>query len=221
MLKPRQLHPWNLTIQQAKLVQQDLCGQVDSVDRLDSVQYVAGVDVGFTADDQISRAAVTVLSFPDLVVVDQAVVEEPTVFPYVTGYLSFREIPPILSALAKLSIDPQLILCDGQGLAHPRRFGLACHLGLVLNLPTIGVAKTLYIGTHEPLPDERGAWVPLLDKGETIGAVLRTRPQVKPLYVSIGHQISLSTAIDYVLRCTPKYRLPETTRQADRLSKSV
>jgi deoxyribonuclease V len=219
MLKPRQLHPWNLTIQQARSVQADLCGQVETVDRLDSVLYVAGVDVGFTADDQISRAAVTVLSFPDLVVVDQAVVEEPTVFPYVTGYLSFREIPPILSALAKLSIDPQLILCDGQGLAHPRRFGLACHLGLVLNLPTIGVAKTLYIGTHELLPDERGAWVPLLDKGETIGAVLRTRPQVKPLYISIGHQISLNTAIDYVLRCTPKYRLPETTRQADRLSK--
>jgi deoxyribonuclease V len=219
MLKPRQLHPWNLTIQQARSVQADLCGQVETVDRLDSVLYVAGVDVGFTADDQISRAAVTVLSFPDLVVVDQAVVEEPTVFPYLTGYLSFREIPPILSALAKLSIDPQLILCDGQGLAHPRRFGLACHLGLVLNLPTIGVAKTLYIGTHEPLPDERGAWVPLLDKGETIGAVLRTRPQVKPLYISIGHQISLNTAIDYVLHCTPKYRLPETTRQADRLSK--
>jgi deoxyribonuclease V len=219
MLKPRQLHPWNLTIQQARSVQADLCGQVETVDRLDSVLYVAGVDVGFTADDQISRAAVTVLSFPDLVVVDQAVVEKPTVFPYVTGYLSFREIPPILSALAKLSIDPQLILCDGQGLAHPRRFGLACHLGLVLNLPTIGVAKTLYIGTHELLPDERGAWVPLLDKGETIGAVLRTRPQVKPLYISIGHQISLNTAIDYVLRCTPKYRLPETTRQADRLSK--
>jgi deoxyribonuclease V len=194
--------------------------RVEMLDRLDPVHYVAGVDVGFKEDGKISRAAVTVLSFPDLELVDRAVAEEPTVFPYVPGYLSFREIPPILQALAKLSIEPQLILCDGQGLAHRCRFGLACHLGLVLNVPTIGVAKNLFIGTHEALPDERGAWVPLLDKEETIGVVLRTRAGVKPLYVSIGHRISLNTAIDYVLKCTPQYRLPETTRQADRLSRS-
>jgi deoxyribonuclease V len=220
MLKPLQLHPWNLTIPQANLVQEDLRDRVEMLDRLDPVRYVAGVDVGFKEDGKISRAAVTVLSFPDLELVDQAVAEEPTVFPYVPGYLSFREIPPILQALSKLSIEPQLILCDGQGLAHRRRFGLACHLGLVLNVPTIGVAKNLFIGTHEALPDERGTWVPLLDKEETIGVVLRTRTGIKPLYVSIGHRISLNTAIDYVLQCTPQYRLPETTRQADRLSRS-
>jgi deoxyribonuclease V len=220
MLKPLQLHSWNLTISQANLLQEDLRDRVEMLDRFDPVRYVAGVDVGFKEDGKISRAAVTVLSFPDLALVDQAVAEEPTVFPYVPGYLSFREIPPILQALAKLSIEPQLILCDGQGLAHRRRFGLACHLGLVLNVPTIGVAKNLFIGTHEALPDERGAWVPLLDKEETIGVVLRTKAGVKPLYVSIGHRISLNTAIDYVLQCTPQYRLPETTRQADRLSRS-
>jgi deoxyribonuclease V len=146
------------------------------------------------------------------------VVREPTRFPYVPGYLSFREVPAILGALASLDSPPDLILCDGQGLAHPRRFGLACHLGVLTGLPTIGVAKSRLIGTHVEVPQHKGAWVPLLDDDEIIGAVLRTRDGVQPLYVSVGHRVDLSTAIDFVLRCTTRYRLPETTRWAHKLA---
>ncbi len=141
-----------------------------------------------------------------------------TRFPYVPGYLSFREAPAVLAALAKLRTRPDLLLCDGQGRAHPRRFGLACHLGVLTGLPSIGVAKSLLLGVHGPLPEPKGSWVALKDKGEVIGAALRTRAGVKPVYVSIGHRVSLATAIDYVLRCTPRYRLPETTRLAHRLA---
>ncbi|MGD8673007.1 MAG: endonuclease V, partial [Thiogranum sp.] len=133
-------------------------------------------------------------------------------------YLSFREVPAVLEALGTLASRPDLILCDGQGLAHPRRFGLACHLGVLTDIPTIGVAKSRLVGEHGALPPQKGSWVPLMDKGETIGAVLRTRDNVSPVYVSIGHRTSLATAIDYVLRCTPRYRLPETTRRAHRLA---
>jgi deoxyribonuclease V len=163
---------------------------------------------------------VAVLSFPDLQLCDRAIARCPTQFPYIPGFLSFREVPAVLEALEQLTILPDLLLCDGQGLAHPRRFGMACHLGVLTNLPAIGVAKSRFIGTHEALSPERGSWQPLLDKGETVGAVLRSRSHVNPLYISIGHRISLQTALDYVLRCTPQYRLPETTRMSDRLASS-
>jgi deoxyribonuclease V len=213
------LHSWDLSVAQAKDLQRELSSRVILADRFTPIQYVAGVDVAFKEAGQISRAAVVVLTFPELAIVEQTVAEVPTVFPYEPGLLSFREIPPVLAALQKLTIQPDLILCDGQGLAHPRRFGLACHLGLLLDLPTIGVAKNRYIGKHEPLGEERGAQEALIDRSEVIGTVLRTRAGTKPLYVSIGHRISLPTAVNYVLHCTPRYRLPETTRQADHLSK--
>jgi deoxyribonuclease V len=136
----------------------------------------------------------------------------------VPGYLSFREVPAVLAALKKLRTRPDLLLCDGQGVAHPRRFGLACHLGLLLDIPSIGVAKSRLIGTHGDVPEQKGGWTALEDDGEIIGAVLRTRAGVKPVYVSVGHRISLATAIDYVMRCTTRYRLPETTRYAHRLA---
>ena len=134
------------------------------------------------------------------------------------GYLSFRETPAALETLSKLRVKPDLLLCDGHGLAHPRRFGLASHLGVLADLPTIGVAKCLLVGTHDELSPERGRWVPLRDDGEVIGAVLRTRARVSPVYVSIGHRISLETAIEYVLGCAPRFRLPEPTRRADRVA---
>jgi deoxyribonuclease V len=179
---------------------------------------VAGVDVGFEASGTITRAAIAVLSFPDLKLQKQAIARRPTTFPYVPGLLSFREIPAILDALAQLQRSPDLLLCDGQGIAHPRRLGIASHLGLLVNLPAIGVAKSRLVGEHADIPDQRGAWQSLLDKGETIGAVLRTRSGTKPLYISAGHRISLPTAIAYVMQCTTKYRLPETTRFAHKLA---
>lgn len=174
--------------------------------------------MGFEADGTISRAAVAVLSFPDLQLQETSIARRPTSFPYIPGFLSFREIPAVLDALEKIKLTPDIILCDGQGIAHPRRFGIACHLGVIVDIPSIGVAKSLLVGKHQDLSDIRGNWQPLIYKGETVGAVLRTRSGVKPVYISSGHRISLSTAIDYVLRCTTKYRLPETTRIADKLA---
>jgi deoxyribonuclease V len=174
--------------------------------------------MGFLEDGAMCRAAVAVLSFPDLQVIETSLAYRPTSFPYIPGFLSFREIPAILDALEKIKNIPNIILCDGQGIAHPRRFGIACHLGVLIDIPTIGVAKSLLIGKYEELPEVRGSWQPLIHRNETVGAVLRTRTGVKPLYISSGHRISLPTAIDYVLRCTPKYRLPETTRVADKLA---
>jgi deoxyribonuclease V len=215
----QQRHAWPLTLEEAKAIQEKLRSEVITEDRLPaSVQYVAGVDMGFEAGGTISRAAVAILSFPDLKLQETAIAYRPTTFPYIPGFLSFREIPAILDALAQVQITPDMIICDGQGIAHPRQFGIACHLGVILDMPTIGAAKSLLIGKHGELPETRGSWQPLLDRSETIGAVLRTRTGVKPLYVSCGHRISLPTAIDFVLRCAPKYRLPETTRIADKLA---
>lgn len=211
-------HPWVKTVAEAKIIQEQLRDRVIPSDCLKQVKYVAGVDIGFEHNYKISKAAVAVLSYPKLELVETAIARIPTAFPYVPGYLSFREIPAILAALPQLKITPDLILCDGQGLAHPRRLGLACHLGVLLDLPTIGVAKSLLIGKHEDLPLEKGSQRPLIDGEETVGMVLRSRTKVKPIYISIGHKISLSTAVGYVIGCLTKYRLPETTRWADRLA---
>jgi deoxyribonuclease V len=215
----QQTHPWPSTIEEATNIQETLRNQVITTDQLNEpIQYVAGVDMGFLEDGAMCRAAVAVLSFPDLQVIETSLAYRPTSFPYIPGFLSFREIPAILDALEKIKNIPNIILCDGQGIAHPRRFGIACHLGVLIDIPTIGVAKSLLIGKYEELPEVRGSWQPLIHRNETVGAVLRTRTGVKPLYISSGHRISLPTAIDYVLRCTPKYRLPETTRVADKLA---
>ncbi len=211
-------HDWNLSPEKAVELQQSLRQHIVTVDQLEPVQTIAGVDVGFEDDGQTTRAAIAVLSFPDLQIVQRVVARRPTTFPYVPGLLSFREVPAVLAALEKLQTLPNLLLCDGQGTAHPRRFGIACHIGLLTDRPSIGVGKSLLVGTHSPVPDEKGAWVPLQHQGETIGAVLRTRVGIKPLYISPGHRISLETAIDYVMRCITKYRLPETTRQAHKLA---
>ena len=211
-------HPWDVTPAEARALQERLRGYVEREDRLGAVRRVAGVDVGFEDGGRTTRAAVVVLSFPDLAPVEQVLARRPTAFPYVPGLLSFREIPAVLEALGRLRTLPDLILCDGQGVAHPRRFGIACHLGVLTDLPTIGVAKSRLIGEHAEPGQTKGVWAPLMDKGEVIGAVLRTRTGVRPVYVSSGHRVSLATAIDYVLACTPRYRLPETTRLADRLA---
>jgi deoxyribonuclease V len=209
---------WNLTPAEAIALQRELAPRVLKDDCLGPVRRVAGIDVGFEAGGQVTRAAVAVLDFPSLKLVEQTVARLPTSFPYIPGLLSFREAPAVMAALAQLAVAPDLMLYDGQGLAHPRRFGIACHVGLLSQIPTIGVAKTRLIGCFAAPRAERGAWEPLVDKGEVIGGVLRTRTGVSPLFVSIGWGISLPTAIERVLDCAPKFRLPETTRQAHRLA---
>jgi len=199
-------------------IQERLRPLVETVDRLGDVRRVAGVDIGYEDDGTVTRAAVAVLDFPGLTLVEQSIVRLPTHFPYVPGLLSFREAPAALLALSRLSAPPDLVLYDGQGLAHPRRLGIACHIGLLTGLPSIGVAKSRLIGRHGEVPSERGAWTPLLDGNEILGAVLRSRAGVSPLYVSIGHRVSLETAVHWVMACTARVRLPETTRQAHRLA---
>ena len=209
---------WPTTTCEARAVQERLRDQVVRRDELTQVRRVAGLDVGFPGGGDETRAGVAILSFPDLRLLESASARRRTVFPYVPGLLSFREAPALLEALASLSEPPQLLLCDGQGYAHPRRCGLACHLGVLTGLPSIGVAKSRLIGEHGPLGPEKGDWTPLWDHDEIIGALVRTRRNVQPLYISVGHKISLETAVRFVLACTTRFRLPETTRWAHRLA---
>lgn len=211
-------HSWNLTPSAAIALQHRLRSKVIRTGRPLEVRHVAGTDVGFERGGGITRAAVAVLSFPGLELVDYAISRQPTRFPYVPGLLSFREMPALLVALEQLRVQPDLILCDGQGYAHPRRFGIACHMGVTCGIPSIGVAKSRLIGEHGQPMQRRGAWVPLKDQGETIGAVLRSKMHTQPIYVSIGHRVSLPLAVRYVMACTAQFRLPETTRWAHRLA---
>ena len=210
-------HRWDLTPSEAVALQRELAGRVIERDEFGAVHYVAGVDVGFEGErNRIARAAVVVLDYPTLAPVDYAIARMPVTFPYIPGLLSFREIPVILRAFREIRIEPDLTIADGQGRAHPRRIGFASHLGLVLDRPTIGCAKSLLVGKAEEPGNERGAWTPLVDRGEIIGAVLRTRTGTKPVYVSTGYRVSLDGAIEWVLKCCKRFRLPETTRYAHR-----
>jgi len=211
-------HQWDLSPAEAKALQAQLAGRVIAETRFDpsGVRTVAGVDVSFRKG--VARAAVVVLRLTDLEPVDCAVGEAPATFPYIPGLLTFREGPSVLNALEQLRIWPDLLIFDGQGIAHPRRIGLAAHMGVILDHPSIGCAKSRLTGTHAEPGDAVGDWEPLLDEGEIIGAVVRSRTGVKPLYVSIGHRVDLPTAIDWVLQCTRGYRLPETTRYAHKVA---
>lgn len=183
---------------------------------------VAGLDAGFFDHGRQIRAVATLFSFPDLTCLAWQVVTRPVRFPYVPGLLSFREAPALLAALAALAAAaraPDVVLCDGHGLAHPRRLGVACHVGLVSGLPTIGVAKQRLVGTHAPVPEERGGQTALMDGAACIGQVLRTRARVRPVYVSVGHRVDLPAATAFVLACTPRWRLPAPVHLADRLSR--
>ncbi len=213
---------WDVTPREAIAIQQALRDQVILEDQLGPLHRVGGVDVGFEEGGKITRAAVAVLSLPGLQLLETAISRRPTSFPYVPGLLSFRETPAVLDALSQLKTLPDLLMCDGHGLAHPRRFGIASHLGLLCDLPSIGVAKSLLVGQHAPVGEGRGDWEPLQmeEDGDrlVIGAALRTRPGTKPVYVSIGHRISLERAIAITLSCVGKYRLPEPARMAHHLA---
>ena len=219
-MRKQHLHEWNLQQDEAKALQRELARQVIRVDQLDEVKHIAGVDMAINEESGMARAAVVLLAYPTLDVVEQHVYEEPLRMPYIPGLLSFREIPCIMGAFDLLKQQPELVMVDGQGIAHPRRLGIASHLGLWLELPTIGCAKSILTGHHEALSEEAGAWVPLKANNEVIGAVVRTRTRVKPMIISLGHRISLETSLQYVLDCCRGYRLPEPTRLADKLSKN-
>ncbi|MCU0491173.1 MAG: deoxyribonuclease V [Chloroflexaceae bacterium] len=209
---------WPTTIEDATALQEQLRSQVRIEDDFGELHTVSGVDVGFEEENTIARAAVVVLSYPGLQPLDYALARRPVTFPYIPGFLSFREVPVVLDALAQLRVQPGVLICDGQGIAHPRRIGIASHLGLLADTPAIGCAKSLLVGHFPTLPDERGAHVPLTDRGEQIGVVLRSRPGTKPVYVSPGHRVGMAAAVQIVMACVTKYRLPETTRYAHNLA---
>lgn len=213
---PTLSHSWDLSPADAIALQKQLAAQVIRTAQLGPVKTVAGVDASY--EEGLAQAAVVVLSYPELELIEYAVARRPVSFPYVPGLLSFREAPAVLDALEKLSARPDLLIFDGQGIAHPRRLGIASHLGLLIDLPAIGCAKSRLTGRYTEPGPERGDFSPLVDRGETVGAALRSRPKTKPLFVSIGHRVDLPASIDYVLNCCRRYRLPETTRWAHRVA---
>jgi len=228
-------HDWRVAPEQARAIQEELRKEWEGVDRLPEIRTVAGLDAAFVLTGsqalkkrrsrwdvlrEANRAigCVVVFRFPGMEELERASAVVPLHFPYIPGLLSFREIPALLAALRKLRELPDLLFCDGQGYAHPRRFGLACHLGVLLDRATIGCAKSLLVGTHAELEEESGSWVPLMDEraeGERIGAVLRTRKGVRPVYVSQGHRVSLETAIGLTFEVADGVRIPKPTRAAD------
>lgn len=212
---------WPETAAAATRIQNELRHQVRLMDDFDPPETIAGIDVGFDTLRQEAKASVVLLDADTLAVRAQVTAYQPVSFPYVPGYLSFREIPVLLQALSALPESPGLLMVDGQGIAHPRRFGIAAHLGIITGLPALGVAKSVLCGTyHEPGP-EKGDTSLLLHKGEKIGTVLRSKDGVKPLFISPGHRITHDRAVAWVLKCLTKYRLPEPTRLADKYSKSL
>jgi deoxyribonuclease V len=232
---------WDVSIQEARAIQEKLRNKWEGKDRLGKIQTVAGLDAAFILlGSQSIRAKVSpwnqlreanraigcvvVFRFPEMQEIARAFATVPLTFPYVPGFLSFREIPALLAALNNLKDTPDLLFCDGQGYAHPRRFGLASHLGVLLDRPCIGCAKSILIGTHGPLKEKVGSWTELKDEkadGETIGAVVRTRDATRPVYISQGHRVSLRTAIDLTLQVTGQYRIPRPTRVADQFTREI
>ncbi len=213
-MKVESLHGWQVSTTQALEIQQRLAAQVSQRSEVTTPRFIAGVDISAGKGEGMATGAVVVIQYPEYRAVETKVARGKLDFPYIPGLLSFRESPLTLAACQELTITPDLILVDGQGIAHPRRLGLASHLGLLLNTPTIGCAKSILCGNHEAPRIEPGSYTEVVDRGEIIGAALRTKLGVKPIYVSIGHKVDLRTAIYWVMNCCRGYRLPEPTRLA-------
>jgi deoxyribonuclease V len=215
---------WPTSVEDAQIIQQQLRERVRVYDDFGPITRVAGIDAGYEAPAEspgqfsIARAVVVVLAFPSLEPLEYTIARRPAPLPYIPGFLSFREGPAIMAALAELQHQPDLLIFDGQGIAHPRRLGIASHIGVLTDMPSIGCAKSLLVGRHAPLGDERGATEPLMYRGEQVGVALRTRPGTKPVFVSPGHRVGIESAAALVMACTTRYRLPETTRAADGLA---
>jgi deoxyribonuclease V len=213
-MKVDRLHGWAVSTEQALEIQKRLAGKVSRVGEAINPRLIAGVDISVDNESGVGTGAVVVLSYPELELVETRVVHDRLGFRYIPGLLSFRESPLILAACEKLAMTPDLVMVDGQGIAHPRRMGLASHLGLFLDMPTIGCAKSRLCGRHDAPGTEPGSYADLVDGGELIGAVLRTKAGVNPVYVSVGHKVDLPMAIHWVLACCRGYRLPEPARLA-------
>ena len=213
-MKVHKLHEWEVSSALAREIQLSLAKRVVTENGVINPRLIAGIDISSPDAQGVARGAVVVLSYPELNIVEIEIAQGKITMPYIPGLLSFRESPLILDACEKLSNIPDLVLIDGQGIAHPRRLGLASHVGLCLGLPTIGCAKSILCGQHQPLAEQAGSHAELLDRGELIGAALRTKSGVKPIYVSVGHKIDLASALQWVINCCRGYRLPEPTRLA-------
>ncbi|MEO1050694.1 MAG: deoxyribonuclease V [Bacteroidota bacterium] len=209
-----QLHRWNVTPKEAVQIQRELKDKVKIQPLKKTVETVGGADISFNKFSSTIYVGIVVLSLPDLKEVSRSTLVTQAQFPYVPGLLSFRETPPLLEAWGNLAVKPDVLTMDGHGLAHPRRFGVACHFGLLTNTPALGCGKSRLIGQHEEPAPERGATADLVHKGEKIGVVLRTKNKVNPVFVSPGHLLSFEDSVDIVLKSDGKYRIPETTRQA-------
>lgn len=204
---------------QAKERQMELRKHLNIKDEFGKINTIAGVDVGYDNSRGLAHASIAVMQFDGLKILEQVQEFTPVDFPYIPGLLAFREIPALLAALNKLSKMPDLIMVDGQGIAHPRRMGIAAHLGVLLDWPAIGVAKSRLVGSYDEPGPEKNATSPLLHNGELIGTVLRSKEKTKPLFVSPGHRVSMESALKITQECIIKYRLPEPTRMADKYSK--
>jgi deoxyribonuclease V len=216
-MKTRKLHEWDLTYGEARELQQRLASRVRFTAVKNEPRVVAGLDCAFSKDERTVFAVAVVIRLPDFKVIETTTAARNIDFPYIPGLLSFREAPACIEAIEKLKATPDVFIIDGQGFAHPRRFGIASHIGVLVNKPTIGCAKSRLIGDFDEPGRRKGNFIPLVDGKETIGAVLRTRTDVKPVFVSVGHKCTLRDAIDIVLKCTTRYRLPEPSRLAHQL----
>ncbi|MFP4027475.1 MAG: deoxyribonuclease V [Candidatus Brocadiia bacterium] len=211
------LHNWNVSYERARKIQEDLAGCVKQVPLPDDIKIVAGADMSFSKKAKKFFAGVVVMKYPEMEAIEEKSSVADAAIPYIPGLLTFREGPAVISALERIQHTPDVVIFDGQGIAHPRRMGLGAHLGLWLDMPTVGCAKSRLVGEYEMPGEEKGEWEPLYDEGERIGSVLRTRRSVKPVFVSPGHLCDHKGARELVLDCAIKYRLPEPTRQADHL----
>jgi deoxyribonuclease V len=215
-MRPKFRSRWNLTPRQAIRLQERLRERVSVEDQAVPVRTVAGADLAFDSETQIAFSGVIVYRLPHLEEIERSFACRPLRFPYVPGLLSFREIPVLLAAFARLRSEPDLLLIDGHGRAHPRLFGIACHVGVLFDKPTIGCAKSLLVGEHDEPQGEPGSTAPLIFRGRQVGTVLRTRSGVKPIYVTVGHRVSLESAVRVVMQCVDGFRIPKPTREADR-----
>lgn len=212
-MKFTQLHNWRVNLDEARKIQIKLSQNIIKQNELHNVKYIAGVDTSVISSN-LGLAAIVIVSYPDLIIEEIRKAKGEFIIPYIPGLLSFREAPLVFSAFEQLRIKPDLIMVDGQGIAHPRRFGLASHIGLILNIPSIGCAKSRLCGSYKPVPETAGLYSYLIDNDQIIGAVLRTRDKVKPVFISIGHKIDLESSINWITQCCKKFRLPEPCRLA-------